>query len=99
MVSQFFHLMWFLLSFYHFITLISGILIKSITPSMFLAIQLSHDCGEAVSSDVRELGVPPKGIIQQMSQFGQLQPGVNFPFDVPFPEIYNRMGIPHVYNV
>ena len=33
---------------------------------------------EAVSSDVRELRVPQKGLVQQMSPFGQLQPCVNF---------------------
>ena len=42
---------------------------------------------------------PQKGLVQQMSPFGQLQPCVNFALDVSFPAIYDRMRIPHVGNV
>ena len=44
----------------------------------------------AVSSDVLELIVPPKGICQQVLPFGQLQPCVNFPYDNSHPVILQQ---------
>ena len=111
MVSSIHHLMW--ISFYHFIAIISQISTKSLyysnsTDFLINLITLQRvswqnnsltTVVEVVSSDVLELRVPPKGISQQMSPFGQLQPCVNFALDVSFPAIYDRMRIPHIGNV